>query len=70
MVTRENGVIGVNEDLEFKMGHASHKISFYVYATRTFKEDILLFYNDVSLRKPLATTNIVKVAAKLYNSDK
>lgn len=60
----------MNEDLEFKMGHASHKISIYVYAMRTFKEDLLLFYNDVSLRKPLATTNIVKIEAKLYNSDK
>lgn len=70
MVTKENGNLAINEDLEFKMGHASHKISVYVYANRTFKEDLLLFYNDVSLRKPLATTNIVKIEAKLYNSDK
>lgn len=47
-----------------------NKISVSVLATRTFKEDILLFLNDVSLRKPLATESIVKIESKLYNSDK
>lgn len=35
-----------------------NKISAYVYANRTFKEDIMLFYNDISLKKCLSTDNV------------
>ncbi|CDW73311.1 tectonin beta-propeller repeat-containing protein 1 [Stylonychia lemnae] len=70
MITKNNGVIHIIEDLEFKLDQKCNKISVFIYANRTFKEDILLFFNDVSLRKPLSTEQIVKIEAKLYNSDK
>ena len=52
-----------------------------MYLLRTFKEDLLLFFNNISLRKPLATEEvrrkdinqclqIVKLECKLYNQDK
>ena len=34
------------------------RLSVHVYLLRTFKEDLLLFYNNVSLRKPLATEEV------------
>ena len=64
MVTENNGYININEDLEFKLIIGCSKISIYVYAPRTFKEDILLFYNDISLRKPLSTEG---VSINVYN---
>lgn len=53
-----------------KLNLGINKISAYVYANRTFKEDIMLFYNDISLKKCLSTDNIVKIECKLYNSDR
>jgi hypothetical protein len=38
-----------------------NKISAYVYANRTFKEDIMLFYNDISLKKCLSTDNVTSL---------
>jgi hypothetical protein len=58
------------------------QLSVHVYLLRTFKEDLLLFFNNVSLRKPLATEEvrckllinkyrqILKLECKLYNQDK
>lgn len=57
------------------------QLSVHVYLLRTFKDDLLLFFNNVSLRKPLATeevrhyninkpAQIVKLECKLYNQDK
>ena len=63
MITRFNGQIPVNEDLEFKLNHGTNKITVYVYASRTFKEDLLLFYNEVSLRKPLSTEDVNEIDA-------
>ena len=34
------------------------QLSVHVYLLRTFKEDLLLFFNNVSLRKPLATEEV------------
>jgi hypothetical protein len=50
----------LNEDCELKLTLGVNKISVYVYANRTFKEDIMLFYNDISLRKPLQTDNVIR----------
>jgi len=61
MMTKFNGQFPINEDLEFKMTHGCHKIGVYVYAQRTFKEDLLLFFNDISLRKPLSTEEVVSM---------
>jgi len=58
IITKSNGMISINEDLEFKMDQKSNKISVAIYSNRTFKEDILLFFNDVSLRKPLSTEQV------------
>ena len=41
-----------------KLNLGINKISAYVYANRTFKEDIMLFYNDISLKKCLSTDNV------------
>ena len=51
-------MISIAEDLEFKLDQKCNKLSVFIYATRTFKEDILLFFNDVSLRKALATEEV------------
>ena len=69
MITKNNGVIPINEDMEFKMDQKSNKISVFIYASRTFKEDILLFFNDVSLRKPLSTENVSFTCYKPLESD-
>jgi hypothetical protein len=52
-IAKNNGIISIQEDLEFKLNAQSNKLSIGVYSSRTFKEDILLFFNDVSLKKAL-----------------
>ena len=46
-----------------------NKLQVYVYAVRTFKEDVLLFYNDVSLRKPLSTEQVSAIFREIFLSD-
>lgn len=58
LITKNNGQIPISQDLEFKLNPSSNKISISVYAIRTFKEDVLLFFNDVSLNKALSTENV------------
>lgn len=55
MLTKYNGMIGINQDLEIKMNKNVTRLNIGVYSMRTFFEDVLLFYNDLSLRKVLQT---------------
>ena len=55
---KKQGIVQLDEDCEMKLTLGINKISAYVYANRTFKEDIMLFYNDISLKKCLQTDNV------------
>ena len=55
LITRNNGMIPIQSDLDFQLNTGANKLSISVYAIRTFKEDILLFFNDVSMKKALTT---------------
>jgi hypothetical protein len=55
---KNNGFVELNEDCEMSLNFGVNKITIGVYANRTFKEDLLLFYNDVSLRKLLSTEDV------------
>ncbi len=57
---KNHGIVQLDEDCEMKLALGVNKISAYVYANRAFKEDIMLFYNDISLKKCLATDNVRK----------
>jgi hypothetical protein len=63
---KNQGNVILNEDCELKLTLGVNKISVYVYANRTFKEDIMLFYNDISLRKPLQTDNVSSFAYLIH----
>ena len=54
-------MLSVDEDIEFDLNQGCAKLSIYVYALRTFKEDLLVCFNDLSLRKPLATDGVKKI---------
>ncbi len=54
-ITKHNGCLIFNEDHEMTLSLGLTRLSVHVYLLRTFKEDLLLFYNNVSLRKPLST---------------
>ena len=58
MKSEESPVLSVDEDIEFDLNQGCAKLSIYVYALRTFKEDLLVCFNDLSLRKPLATDGV------------
>lgn len=55
---KNHGIIELNEDLEFKLNQGANKLSVHLYANRTFMDDILLFHNDVSLKKVLSSENV------------
>jgi len=55
---KNKGFVKLNEDCELRLNFGVNKISIFVYAIRTFKEDLLLFFNDVSLKKPLSTEEV------------
>jgi hypothetical protein len=57
-ITRHNGSLVYNEDHEMKLSLGLTQLSVHVYLLRTFKEDLLLFFNNFSLRKPLATEEV------------
>jgi len=53
-----------------KLSSFCNKLSINIYISRMFQDDILMFSNDVSLKKVMSTDKIVKLETKLYNADK
>lgn len=67
---KNQGIVQLDEDCEMKLTLGINKISAYVYANRTFKEDIMLFYNDISLKKCLSTDNVSTFKIVISDSDR
>ena len=57
-ITKHNGSLIFNEDHEMTLSMGLSSLSVHVYLLRTFKDDLLIFYNNMSLKKTLATESV------------
>ncbi len=65
-ITKHNGSLIFNEDHEMRLSMGLTSLSVHVYLLRTFKDDLLIFYNNVSLKKTLASENVRSSYLKFF----